>query len=85
MLLEYILNNGDECRSLDEAGDFTAMFDISTIYNTTHEVIRFVFSKQVRSSVCLEDENIDEDKFLNGCWHKRCNWNVCLGIRQGRI
>jgi hypothetical protein len=21
---------------------------------------------------------IDEDKFSNGCCHKRCNWNVCL-------
>ena len=43
MLLEDILYNGDEyvVASLDKAGDFTAMFDISTNNNTTHEVIRF--------------------------------------------
>jgi hypothetical protein len=70
-----ILNNGDrECCSLDNAGDYTAMFDISTIYNTTHEVIRFFFKT-----------NIDEDKFLNGCCYKRCNCNVCLGIRYVQL
>ena len=48
-----IINNGNmDCCSLDKAWDFTAMFDIWTIYNTTHEVIR-IFCKQLTAFVCM--------------------------------
>jgi hypothetical protein len=47
-----ILNNGHrECCSLEKAGDFTAGFDISTNYNTTHELIR-IFCKTT-TFVCM--------------------------------
>jgi hypothetical protein len=49
-----------------------------------HEVIRIC---KTTAFVCMfiRWKYIDEDKFSNGCCHKRCNWNVCLEIRYVKL
>ena len=62
-----------------KAGDFTAGFDISTRGDQD-----FLQNNCVRLYV-YKMKYIDEDKFSNGCCHKRCNWNVCLEIRYVKL